>query len=467
MEFIAMKAHKTKPKPHAKASPVRQGHLRPRDDQPRFVGIDLHKKVATFHILSQDGRSLAQGSFAVDLDSINKFAVEHLMPTDSLAVEVTSNTWAFVRLVRPHVGRVVVSNPMKTKAIAEANIKTDKVDARVIADLLRCNYLPSVWVPPPDVEESRAIAARRSALVHERTGIRNRIHSMLARRLVTAPAGDLFSDKGLTWLKHVKLDPLDRALVDADLRLLEALAHECAAVDALIVHESYADPDVQLLMTIPGVDYTIAHALKAALGDVERFSDPDKAASYLGLVPRVKQSADKCYTGPITKAGASQVRWLLVQGAQRVGQHPGPLGAFFRKLAKKKNRNIAVVATARKMVTIAVHMLKNKEPYRYALPRATEDKLAGLRVRATGEKRKTGIPKGSKPVSKLGAGKSRTIPALDEVYARQGLPARRPRTEGENRTVRNSGTKCFVDSLDQSRVMPMKRRESSGAGPQE
>ena len=84
--------------------------------------------------------------------------------------------------------------------------------------------------------------------------------------------------------------------------------------------------DMQLLMTMPGVDYTIAHALKAVLADIGRFPDPDKAASYLGLVPSVRQSADKCYTGPITKAGSTQVRWLLIQGAQCVGNHPGPLG---------------------------------------------------------------------------------------------------------------------------------------------
>ena len=144
----------------------------------------------------------------------------------------------------------------------------------------------------------------------------------------------------------------------------------------MIVNESYDDPDVQLLMTMPGVDYTIAHALKATLADIGRFPEPDKAASYLGLVPSVKQSAGKCYNGPITKAGASQVRWLLVQAAQCVSRHPGPLGAFFRKLERRKNRNVAVVATARKMVTIAWHMLKNKEPYRYAVPRSTDEKLA-------------------------------------------------------------------------------------------
>ncbi len=443
-----MNARKTKPKPNASRAPVERT-----DGQPRFVGVDLHKKVAAFHVVSRDGASLKSGSFDVGLDSIRGFAAEHLRPTDQLAVEVTSNTWAFVRLVRPYVANVVVSNPLKTKAIAEANVKTDKVDARVLADLLRCNYLPSVWVPTPAVEDNRAIAARRTALVYERTSIRNRIHSVLARRLITAPEGDLFSGKGLTWLKHVELDPLDRALVDADLRLLDALARESVTIDAQIVHESYNDPDVQLLMTIPGVDYTIAHALKAALADVERFSDPDKAASYLGLVPSVKQSADKCYTGPITKAGATQVRWLLIQGAQRVGSHPGPLGAFFRKLAKRKNRNVAVVATARKMVTISWHMLKNKEPYRYAIPQATDAKLAGLRVKATGEKRKGGVPKGVKAVSKVGGGGSRTIPALDDVYTRQGLPSRRPRTQGEERMIRESGTERFVASLDEPTVV--------------
>jgi transposase len=451
MEFIAMNTHKTQPKPNANPAPVQHT-----DGQPRFVGVDLHKKVATFHVLFQDGTSLKSGSFDVGLDSIRGFAAKHLRPTDQLAVEVTSNTWAFVRLVRPYVANVVVSNPLKTKAIAEANVKTDKVDARVLADLLRCNYLPSVWVPTPDIEDKRAIAARRTALVHERTSIRNRIHSVLARRLVAAPEGDLFSGKGLAWLKHVELGPLDRALVDADLRLLDALERESVTIDVHIATESYEDQDVQLLMTIPGVDYTIAYALKAALADVERFSDPDKAASYLGLVPSVRQSAGKCYTGPITKAGATQVRWLLIQGAQHVGRHPGPLGAFFRRLAKKKNRNIAVVATARKMVTIAVHMLKNKEPYRYALPRATDEKLAALRVKATGEKRKHGLPKGVKTVSKIGGGKSRTTPALDEVYTREGLPSRRPRSRGEERMIRESGTERFVASLDKPKVVAKK-----------
>jgi transposase len=457
MEFIAMKSLKSEPKKKTKAAakPVAVAP-RPGNGKPRYIGVDLHKAIATFHVLSHDGKTLQTGSFEVNPKAIRRFATEHLLPTDQLAVEVTSNTWAFVRLIKPRVAKIVVGNPMKTKAIAEANIKTDKVDAFVLAQLLRCDYLPSVWVPTPAVEDNRALAARRTALVNQRTAIRNRIHSVLARRLIAVPPGGLFSVKGLAWLEKLDVDPFDRALIDADLRLLEAIERQGVAIDAMIVKESYDDPDVQLLMTLPGVDYTIAHALKATLADVERFPEPDKAASYLGLVPSVKQSASKCYNGSITKAGASQVRWLLVQAAQCVGRHPGPLGAFFRKLERRKNRNVAVVATARKMVTIAWHMLKNKEPYRYASPQHTSAKLAGLRVRTTGKKRKGGVPKGSKGVAKLGIGQSRTIQPLDEVYRREGLPERRPLKEAEKRMIRQSGTEEFVASLDKNKVVPKK-----------
>ena len=169
----------------------------------------------------------------------------------------------------------------------------------------------------------------------------------------------------------------------------------------------------------------------------------------------MKQSAGKCYNGPITKAGSSQARWLLVQAAQSVSRHPGPLGAFFRKLEKRKNRNVAVVATARKMVTIAWHMLKNKEPYRYATPRSTDAKLVGAAGACHGrEAEGLAVPREPKRVSKLGTGRSRTIPSLDEVYDRQGLPSRKPLAEGEKRMIRESGTEQYVASLDKRQVVP-------------
>jgi transposase len=124
---------------------------------------------------------------------------------------------------------------------------------------------------------------------------------------------------------------------------------------------------VKLLITLPGVDVTCAVALLAALGDIRRFRDGDHAASYLGLVPSIRQSAEHAYPGHITKAGNGHARWVLVQAAQRFDRQPGPLGAFFRRLARKKNRNVAVLACARKLVVIAYELLVHSQPYRYAL----------------------------------------------------------------------------------------------------
>jgi hypothetical protein len=164
-------------------------------------------------------------------------------------------------------------------------------------------------------------------------------------------------------------------------------------------------------MTLPGIDYVVALGLLAALGDISRFRDGDHAASYLGLVPSTRQSANRCYHGHITKAGSSQARWLLTQGCQHVARHPGPLGAFYRRLARRKNRQVAIMAVARKLVTIAYLMLKNNEPYRYAKPALMARKFAFLN-RATQD---------SAPRPKRGF-KAQARVGLTAVYAQAGLP---------------------------------------------
>ena len=148
-------------------------------------------------------------------------------------------------------------------------------------------------------------------------------------------------------------------------------------------------------MTLPGVDFTVAQALLSALGEVDRFPDGNRAAAYLGLVPSTYQSGEHCYHGHITKQGRSHARWLLVQAAQHLDRHPGPLGVFFRRIARKKNRNVAVVATARKLVT---HRLADAETQRTlplrAAANAYRPSSTGCALRATGKRRKTGIAEG-------------------------------------------------------------------------
>lgn len=423
----------------------------------RFVGMDLHKRVLEVCIVDADGRVVLRHRLELTRERLTSFARNYLTPDDLVAVEATTNTWAVVRLLKPFVAGVVVSNPLKTRAIAEARVKTDEVDAHVLAQLLRCDFLPGVWQPDEATERVRRLTARRARLVGQQTAIKNRLHAVLAERLIEVPFKTLFSNAGVAWLRALELDEQARVWVKSDLRLLESLDREIEACEAQLVRGGYDDARVRLLMTLPGVDIHVAQVLVATLGDVTRFPDPDHAASYLGLVPSTRQSADRCYHGPITKAGRGQARWMVVQAAQHLDRHPGPLGVFFRKLARRKGRNVAVVATARKLVTIAWHMLSRNEPYRYATPVPTEAKLRRLRVRATGERRKTGPKEGTQGTARLGVGtRSRTVKPLAEVYRQEGLPAIRPLSAGEHRMLQASSAAEFVDALQAEHVVASK-----------
>jgi transposase len=372
-----------------------------------------------------------------------------------VALEATCNTWPVVGILRPLVAKLVISNPMRTRAIASAKIKTDRVDAAVLAHLLRLDYLPEVWQPDAETQSLRRHTTERANLVADRTRIKNRIHAVLHQRLLQAPAGDLFDTRHRKWLAALKLDGDGRQSLDRHLRQLDAVQNELAQLEAGLAKEAYHDLRAKLLMTLPGVDFTVAQALLAALGEIGRFPDGNRAAAYLGLVPSTYQSGEHCYHGRITKQGRSHARWLLVEAAQHLDRHPGPLGVFFRRIARKKNRNVAVVATARKLVSIAWHMLVHNEPYRYAQPVTVQAKLDRLRLRVTRQRRKTGSAKGSKRPSSYGSGqRSRAVPALDAVYAAEQLPPVTPPSGGEANMLQIHGITTFAAGIHQARRVP-------------
>jgi hypothetical protein len=172
-------------------------------------------------------------------------------------------------------------------------------------------------------------------------------------------------------------------------------------------------------------------------------------------VPSTYQSANNCYHGPITKQGKGHTRWMLVQAAQSLDTHGGPLGVFFRRMAKKKDRNIAVVATARKLVVVAWHMLTNNEPYRYADPKTIEAKFSRLRIRATGKRRKSGNPKGQPRPASYGSGQpSKLVKALDTVYAQESIPVLGELAPGEARMVHEQGVSAYVTTIRTARRVP-------------
>lgn len=413
-----------------------------------LAAFDLHKREIEACVMDEEGRITHRQRFPTTASAITAFARQHLSPQHKVALEATFNTWAVVDVLAPHVQSIAISNPLLTRAIAEAKIKTDKIDCAVLAHLLRLDYLPQVWRPDPHTRQLRLQTTERASLTQDRTRLKNRIRGLLNQRLISSPERLFDSPGGIPWLQQLQLDAVGRRALNRMLAQLELAEKQIAETQKPLAELAHADTATRLLMTLPGVGAATALALRAALGDIARFASPDKAAAYLGLVPSTSQSGDKSYHGRITKRGNSHARWMLTEAAQSVGRHPGPLGHFFRKITRRKCRNVAVVATARKLVTIAWHMLKNNEPYRYALPLSTQTKLSTLRVQATGQRRKGGVAKGQKPVCKLESGlPSRQVKSLPQLYKEEQLPDLREIKPAERRMLKEHSAEDFAASV--------------------
>src|SRR4051795_13210023 len=251
----------------------------------RCIGLDVHREFAQVAIW-QGGLVTQAGRFATTPEGVRAFA-EGLGPADEVALEATGNTWAIATLLASRAGRVVVSNPAKTRAIAEAKVKTDKVDAEILAQLLAADYLQAMWRPDPATAALRRQVLRRAHIVRQRTRLKNQVHAILHRNLIPrCPAADLFGKKGRAWLAEQELPADELAAATALLRQLDFHAEELRLIDAELGRVALASAEVRRLMTIPGVDATVALSIVAAVGDFARFSTPEKLVRYRGLEPR-------------------------------------------------------------------------------------------------------------------------------------------------------------------------------------
>src|SRR6266542_3110454 len=186
----------------------------------RYIGMDVHREFAQLAVL-EDGLVRDEGKIGVTPEALRAWAVE-LRPDDQVALEATGNSDAIANLLTPLVGRVVVSNPSKTRAIAEAKVKTDKVDARILAQLLAADFLPPVWLPDDRTRMLRRQVARRTHLVRQRTRLKNQVHAILARNLApSCPVTDLFGSAGRRWLAEQALPHDERRSIEALLRQLD------------------------------------------------------------------------------------------------------------------------------------------------------------------------------------------------------------------------------------------------------
>ncbi len=356
----------------------------------RSIGMDVHRDFSEIAI-AEDGVVRAAGRIATTPQALELFA-QSLAPDDQVAIEATANALAIARIIEPHVRRVVLANP---KAVRETSrrAKTDKIDAKVLAQLLAVGFLDRVWAPDEAARTRRQLISRRGAMVRQRTREKNQIHAVLQRQLVKRPPmSDVFGVKGRVWLaEQVDGLPLDERLtVGAGLRQIDFTEAELAELDKILAADALSDPDAMRLMTLPGVSAVTAIALLAAIGDIGRFKTPRHLVGYLGLDPRVRQSGNEpARHGRISKQGPGDVRGLLVEAAWHAARTVGPLRAFHSRLAARRGANIATVAVARKLVIITWHVLSRGENYAFMRPALHAEKIRKLEL-AIGAPRQRG-----------------------------------------------------------------------------
>lgn len=368
---------------------------------PRYFGIDLAKRESQVAVLDADGVQVETKRFATTRESFLLLAAE-LRGGDVAALEVTTNSTAIARLIRGNSeARVIVSNPIKTKVIAQARVKTDKIDARVLAELARVGYLPEVWLPDKDTEALRQFITDRVSLVRRRTECKNIVHSVLHRNLVHQERSDLFGAAGRRWLEavirgegtgKVPVPELDRMRIGSLLNEIDRIDALVADLESVIASYVALRPHLKQqmdrLLSITGVNLVVAASLIGTIGDIGRFPDKKKLAAYFGVVPSTYQSGDTSRNGRITKQGRAEARWLIIEAAEILRRSPGPMRALYSRIQRKRNHNVAVVAVARKLVELVHHLLTREEDYIYRLPRLTQEKRARWRFLA---KRKIGI----------------------------------------------------------------------------
>jgi transposase len=357
----------------------------------RVIGMDIHRTFAEV-VFWEDGKLRPGGRVSMTRAGLEGFG-RSVGKEDEVVIEATGNAMAVVRVLSPYVARVIVANPLQVKAIAHAHVKTDKIDAGVLASLRAADYLPEIWLPDADTERLRRLVARRNQVVRHRTQIKNEVHAILHAHLIPpCPHADLFGRLGRAWLAGQVMPDDERGAIERHLRELDRLGEDLGVLDRDIAQTAVDDLAVKRLLTITGVNLIVAAGLVAAIGDVRRFPEPQKLVSYVGLNPRVRQSG--LGLGRISKRGRSHARAMLVEAAWAASKAPGPLRAFFLRIRARRGHQIAAVAVARKLAVLCWHLLIKRADYQWARPALVANKLRAMELKA-GQPAQKGSKRGS------------------------------------------------------------------------
>jgi transposase len=328
-----------------------------------FVGFDLHKRYITACALDASGAIIAETrQLATSLEAVLTWLGALPGPV-TVGMEATLYwEWLSTRLVKADYA-VQVAHAFHVKLIWQARAKTDPIDARKLAELLRVNLFPSIWRPDTETRERRQLLRGRAFLVRERTRLKNRIHGHLMAENLVAPGADLYGKGGRAWLATAPLSTVLRAQTHRLLTLHDALTVEITGLDAEVKKAAKGNLIVKQLKTMPGVGIFGALFLQAEIGSITRFHSSHELAAYAGLVPTTRSSGGKTAHGGLGKASNRWLKWILVEIVVTLKLAPGPVGTYYRHLLRAKGKPKAQAAAARKLCCYLYWMLKKGWTY--------------------------------------------------------------------------------------------------------
>ena len=316
----------------------------------RYVGIDLDKRFLVACVQDDAGCTLALEQMDCrDTTRIARFFDTH-RPFRAVIEASSSCRWLY-DLLSPR-GEVVVAHPLPLRAIVAGRAKTDKLDAALLAKLLRAGLIPQAYVPPVSYQHLRDLTRSRARLSRQATAAKNEMHALLTRHNIPSPFVVIFGKRGRSWLGSLEFDPVDALVRDELLARLEHYDKALAAQDRLLDELARSFPQVEALTCLFGIGLYSALLIVAEIGEPWRFEDGRKVGAYAGLTARVHQSGSESYTGRITHQGSPWLRWILVEAAMKLVRRDRQLGNMYQRIRKRSGVKIARVAAARKLAGI-------------------------------------------------------------------------------------------------------------------
>ena len=313
--------------------------------EPEYLGIDLHKAFVQVCAVVATGERRWEQRWPTTPAGIAEL-LTRCGPHSHLAVEASSPTWAFVDQVVGHVGEVRVVDTRKTRIKAGYAAKTDRLDARRLADALRRDSVVGIYYPPPAIRDLRERCRYRCHLARLQASLKQRIQALLLRQGIVVPVR-LWGRRGTVWLDALPLEGWAGTSLTGLRQVLADVRGQLVPVLGTMRQLAAADPVARALDTRPGFGPVFSVTLRAEIGVITRFPDGPHLASYAGLVPRVEQSGGRHWTGRITKAGSPWLRWVLIEAAIHQFRRQDAFGRWARALAVRKGMLKARVAVAR------------------------------------------------------------------------------------------------------------------------